>query len=999
MAFKDGREYMQVKMSKQQQQNLELGFASASRLLQGTTLWFDGFQGHQHSLLDMKALCIRHGAIVHDVLTTGCTHIVALELTDRKIDLWKNRRIVDPQWIHESIKAGKLLAWQKFGIIQRSRASLFGSLDSLSQKKSSGGSSSANNTSTSANRSASIHEIAQQVEQLKKFGTLPPARNASSSSGPSSYAPLLNPIPSLDSASSSSSSRNPSESTPNPTIASRTQHPLLSSSSSSSASSSHLDNRPSVPPQPQSPQHQPPQNPIPSNRPAPPPPGRESTPWALRNTSTHSDFIQRYYESSRLSKISNWKSDLRDFVMDLQRDKMARKAAGEKDGGGAVIGSHKFKQGGGGRGRGRGRGGGRGGGGREVAVRTIMHIDMDCFFASVGLLGRPELKDKPVVICHSKGNGVGEGGENGRGGGGVGEVSKPFYSTSEIASCNYVAREFGIRNGMLLGKARKLLESHPVGQRFQLVSLPYEFERYNEISHILYRILCEMCDDIMVVSCDEAYIDVSSQVARRGSGVEVQIAQRIRERVFEETGGCCASVGIGCSLLVARVATKKAKPDGVCLVEEDKVLEVFLGLAVADLPGVGYVLEKQMEEMGIKTCGELRELDVGECKKRFGEVNGLKLHQFCRGIDTRPLENKPRQTVGAEINWGIRFQTLPETHTFLLQLTNQVHARLEKSGLQGRHVTLKLKKKLYDGEPGKFLGCGQCLDLSRSKTVVMPFSGEEALGKAVMALFREIGVAPLELRGVGIHVSKLSNKSAAMKGQSLLTFRKAVDAPSVGVADEEEEVGVDHEGEHLQPVPQPQQRRDSVDQQPSPKRLRVVEPEQVSLFPSASQIDWEMVDNLPEDIRAEILALKKPPGGHEQPPQQMQQPGNSRPNDPVKCVTPPPLPVQIPVALKPPPNLLGRTAFVDVNALLQDWIESTLEPNDEDTRRVRKYFKALVENWESEKCLNLVICFAEGVDSVYEIQDAQRWRNVVQVVKREVEDAFLREYGARPCFI
>ncbi|KAI8621347.1 hypothetical protein BC830DRAFT_1094670 [Chytriomyces sp. MP71] len=782
------------------------------------------------------------------MLTLDVTHIIATHLTDRKITLWKNRRVVDPKWLHDSIAAGKLLPWNKYGLIQRSSAALF--------------------------------------------------------------QPLLEP-PSAPTASTAATSQNDAA------LA------LLSKSGVSNLTS------------------------------------RESTNFALKNSATSAGFLTKYYESSRLSKISNWKSDLKDYVLELKAETLKRHPPMSNPVSGA---RHK----------------------------TIMHIDMDCFFASVAIRDRPDLKDKPVVVCHSKGTGYEDGIMD----------PTPGTSTSEIASCNYIARKYGIKNGMLLGKAQQLVQAYhtahhassPVPLHKHVTSVPYEFEKYDACSKTLYRILQEAGDDIMVVSCDEAYIDVSSRIAARGSGLEIQLAEDIRAQIFEATG-CCASVGIGANMVTARVATKKAKPNGAFLIEPERAEEEFMVLGVGDLPGVGYVLKMQMEELGIKTCGDLVSFSMAECKKRFGEANGLKLYQFCRGVDTRSLENKPRQSVGAEVNWGVRFQTLQEAHTFLRELAGEVASRLDKSGMQGRHVTLKVKKKLYEGEPYKLLGCGPCQDLSKSKTLESAVSSVEAILQEVMPLFRDLGVAPGDLRGVGIHLSKLVNKSSSsLKGQTLLRFMTAASPTAKRVRDvvveEEGEVQVQADPKEAPPV--------------TAKRVRIVEPapvrhavEQAAVrhqveLPTASQIDWSILEHLPADIRAEVLSLRQQGGALQL---------SAQPAQPI----PPPAVIEqleLPQIFAPKvPNIIGRTSYQDVIDLLREWVDCTNQPSVKDTSQIKKYLKALVENWEGERCLNVWKKLNMLVTERWSPNESIIWRRRLDSLKRDIGDNFLVTYGSLPSIL
>jgi DNA repair protein REV1 len=152
--------------------------------------------------------------------------------------------------------------------------------------------------------------------------------------------------------------------------------------------------------------------------------------------------------------------------------------------------------------------------------RLVMHIDMDSFFVSVALSSRPNLVDKPVAVSHAAANDL-------------------TTSYSDLASCNYVARSFGIHNGMFIVHAVKKCPS--------LVILPYEFASYKEVSHKLYEILFRYADDIEAVSCDEAYIDVTS----KNSGDASILAESIRKDIFEACK-CTASIGMSHNRLLAR---------------------------------------------------------------------------------------------------------------------------------------------------------------------------------------------------------------------------------------------------------------------------------------------------------------------------------------------------------------------------------------------------------------------------------------------------------------
>lgn len=210
---------------------------------------------------------------------------------------------------------------------------------------------------------------------------------------------------------------------------------------------------------------------------------------------------------------------------------------------------------------------------------------MDCFFVSVGLRKRPELKNKPVAVTHAK-NYSSEA---------TTKLAETKESYSEIASCSYEARKCGIKNGMFLGDALELCPN--------LKTIPYDFEDYKEVSLSLYRIIASYTLDIEAVSCDEMYVDVSQILRETGLKVE-EWARHIRAEITKETG-CPCSTGFGANRLQARLATKKAKPNGQFHLKEEDVEEFMAEMNVADLPGVGYVTVQKLNKLGLNTCNDV----------------------------------------------------------------------------------------------------------------------------------------------------------------------------------------------------------------------------------------------------------------------------------------------------------------------------------------------------------------------------------------------------------
>ncbi|KAI8918247.1 hypothetical protein DFJ77DRAFT_287498 [Powellomyces hirtus] len=667
--------------------------------------------------------------------------------------------------------------------------------------------------------------------------------------------------------------------------------------------------------------------------------------WVKANICTGPGFLQKYFNSSRLHHLSTWKSDLRDFVA-MQQATLKRTVP------------------------------------RPNPNAIIMHVDMDCFFASVAVRERPDLRDRPVAVAHSAGTG-------GRG------------STSEIASCNYAARAHGVRNGMSIGRAREMCKN--------LTVMPYEFENYDACSKALYTILLRYGDEVQAVSCDEAYLEVSSSIEKADALPEIALANRIRAEILEATG-CRASIGIGSNMLIARMATKEAKPDGAHLVPKGTETAFMESQTISDLPGVGYVLTEKLAHKNIKTCKELSALSLSMLQKECGEKTGSMLYKACRGIDTRELENKPRQSVGAEINWGIRFQKYDQVEKFMYELTEEVVKRMKAASVKGKHITIKVKRKRYEGEPAKVLGCGDCDNLSKSHAFKAASDSTEAIFREGYRMLCEMQMKVDDIRGVGLHVSKLEGGAGGQSGpmelgQKTLTFgagpsndplkneRKGKhSATEDGASDLFSRYGIkvdeidwdvlvqlpaDLQAEikpYLEARATQQIRNETP---PAPQaRQEDLSPSKAAKYtlPTASQVDPEVLRALPDSIRKELEAAMKAPDskrniaaqpgilkrgkrrGSKISPGKGQLrfdqylPGGGIANRPPSPSPPPAAPV-IPL-----PEPIGRPALGSVSdgdmvrAMLSDWISSYRGgPDPEDVEAVIQYISNLVQDMELEE--------------------------------------------------
>ncbi|XP_019524749.1 PREDICTED: DNA repair protein REV1 isoform X1 [Hipposideros armiger] len=477
-------------------------------------------------------------------------------------------------------------------------------------------------------------------------------------------------------------------------------------------------------------------------------------------------FISDFYSHSRLHHISTWKCELTEFVNTLQRQSSGIFPGREK--------LKKMKT------------------GRSALVVTdtgnmsvlssprhqscIMHVDMDCFFVSVGIRNRPDLKGKPVAVTSNRGTGraplrpganpqlewqyyqnkilkgkaadipdssVWENQDSAQTNG-----IESVLSKAEIASCSYEARQVGIKNGMFFGYAKQLCPN--------LQAVPYDFHAYKEVARTMYETLASYTHNIEAVSCDEALVDITEILAETRLTPD-EFANAVRTEIKDQTK-CAASVGIGSNILLARMATRKAKPDGQYHLKPEEVDDFIRGQLVINLPGVGRSMESKLASLGIKTCGDLQHMTMAKLQKEFGPKIGQMLYRFCRGLDDRPVRTeKERKSVSAEINYGIRFTQPKEAEAFLLSLSEEIQRRLEAAGMKGKRLTLKImvRKPGAPVETAKFGGHGICDNIARTVTLDQATDSAKIIGKATLNMFHTMKLNISDMRGVGIHVNQL----------------------------------------------------------------------------------------------------------------------------------------------------------------------------------------------------------------------------------------------------
>ncbi|KAK3904843.1 hypothetical protein C8A05DRAFT_42140 [Staphylotrichum tortipilum] len=471
-----------------------------------------------------------------------------------------------------------------------------------------------------------------------------------------------------------------------------------------------------------------------------PPPGKPMTseehnamllqdPKIRKSSTANPDFLKQYYSESRLHHLSSWKAQLKSRLMAMTAAKGLTSKAVKR---------------------------------RPGARRYIMHVDFDSFFCAVSLNHHaPEYRDKPAVVAHSTGSG------------------------SEIASCNYPARKFGVKNGMWMKRAQELCP--------ELKVVPYDFPAYEEASRLFYDAIIGVGGIVQSVSIDEALVDITdlvlSEAGSMGVGVGEgnvwreqekadEIASSLRAEIKKKTD-CHVSVGIGGNILLTKISLRKAKPAGQYQIKPEEVLDILSDLKVEDLPGVAYSIGGKLEEIGVKLVKDLRQTSKERLVSLLGPKTGEKLWEYARGIDHAEVGDQPiRKSVSADVNWGIRFINQEEAEDFVRNLCKELERRLLNEGVKGKHLTMKIMRRALDAplDPAKHLGHGKCDTFTKSIVFGVATNNADVVGKEAVTILRSYKFSPGDLRGLGVQMTKLEpiKPSAAPEGsQRKLDFGSA----------------------------------------------------------------------------------------------------------------------------------------------------------------------------------------------------------------------------------
>ncbi|KAA1416306.1 DNA polymerase IV [Nocardioides humilatus] len=341
------------------------------------------------------------------------------------------------------------------------------------------------------------------------------------------------------------------------------------------------------------------------------------------------------------------------------------------------------------------------------AQASVLHLDLDAFFAAVEQRDKPSLRGKPVVV------------------GGVG-------MRGVVSTASYEARAFGVRSAMSTREARARCP--------HAAYLSGRFEAYRSTSQAVLELLRSCSPLVEPLSLDEAFVDLlHADLPDLEVATVSAFAERLRERVHEVTGGLTASVGVASSKFLAKVASDLDKPDGLVVVAPGTELDLLRPMHVSVIPGVGPATVDRLRRAGVHTIADLQEISEEELVRILGKAHGHVLHELAFARDNRRVESE-RETKSVSVE-GTYEQDLTDRklmESLLTRQASEVARRMRKHGLSGRTVSIKVR--LYD-----------FTTLSRSSTLPSPTDDETAIGRLARRLLEDLDTSGgVRLLGVGV---------------------------------------------------------------------------------------------------------------------------------------------------------------------------------------------------------------------------------------------------------
>ena len=356
-----------------------------------------------------------------------------------------------------------------------------------------------------------------------------------------------------------------------------------------------------------------------------------------------------------------------------------------------------------------------------MAVRKIVHIDMDAFYASVEQRDHPPWRGQPLLVAWSG-------------------------SRSVVCSASYEARQFGVRSAMPTRRAQRLCP--------EAILVPPDFSRYRAVSAQVREIFHCHTDRVEPLSLDEAYLDVTRNKMRLPSAT--QVARTIRQQIRDELQ-LTASAGVAPNKFLAKIASDWRKPDGLFVIRPNEVDTFLPPLPVARLPGVGPVTGEKLANLGVRTIGDLQRLDRPMLEGHFGRY-GRRLYELARRLDeSEVVPHRPTQSISAEDTLAHDL-FLDELEPLIGRLAEKVWAAARREPRVARTVVLKLKTSEFQ-------------TLTRSATPDSPPSSCEELTAIALSLCERVNFSPPQrFRLVGVGLSHFREREEALPQSALFPW-------------------------------------------------------------------------------------------------------------------------------------------------------------------------------------------------------------------------------------
>lgn len=346
----------------------------------------------------------------------------------------------------------------------------------------------------------------------------------------------------------------------------------------------------------------------------------------------------------------------------------------------------------------------------ELVQATILHVDMDAFYASVAELDNPQYKGKALVV-----------------GAGVRGV---------VLSANYEARKFGIRAAMPVGRAKRMAP--------HAIFIAPEHHRYAEISERVMAMFNSFTPLVEPISLDEAFLDVTGAQKLFGDGRE--IAAKIRAQV-EQAEGITCSVGIAQSKFIAKLASQHCKPNGMLEIKSDRILEFLHPLPVRALWGVGPKTAESLDRLGLHTVADIANTPRSTLVRALGDATGESLYELAWGRDYRNvIPDEPEKSIGNEETFARDIDSPEEILAEFLRMAEKATARLRERGLFAKTVTMKIKFADFT-------------TLSRAKTLPIGIDGTHETYEIVKKLYLALNNEGARIRLVGVSLSNLLDEA------------------------------------------------------------------------------------------------------------------------------------------------------------------------------------------------------------------------------------------------